>query len=72
MSVIDYLIIGGGGAGGTGTGAGGVLYLDTATPGGLTQTAPSGEDDAVKIVGHAATADVIYFNPSVNWIISKA
>lgn len=51
---------------------GGVLYLDTSTPGGMTQTAPSGEDDAVKIVGHAVTADVIYFNPSVNWIIYKA
>jgi hypothetical protein len=51
---------------------GGVLYLDTATPGGLTQTAPSGEDDAVKIVGHAVTADVIYFAPSVNWIIYKS
>jgi hypothetical protein len=51
---------------------GGVLYLDTAVAGGLTQTAPSGEDDAVKIVGYAATADVIYFNPSVNWIIAKA
>ncbi len=48
---------------------GGVLYLDTATPGGMTQTAPSGEDDVVKIVGHAVSADVIYFNPSVNWII---
>jgi len=51
---------------------GGVLYLDTAVAGGLTQTAPSGEDDAVKIIGHAVTADVIYFNPSVNWIIAKA
>lgn len=51
---------------------GGVLYLDTATPGGLTQTAPSGEDDAVKIVGHAVTADVIYFAPSPNWIIYAA
>jgi len=48
---------------------GGVLYLDTATPGGMTQTVPSGTDDAVKIVGHAVSADVIYFNPSVNWII---
>ena len=48
---------------------GGVLYLDTATAGGLTQTVPSGTDDVVKIVGHAVSADVIYFNPSVNWII---
>lgn len=51
---------------------GGVLYLDTAVAGGLTQTAPSGEDDVVKIVGYAVTADVIYFDPSVNWIIYKA
>ncbi len=48
---------------------GGVLYLDTSTAGGLTQTVPSGTDDVVKIVGHAVSADVIYFNPSVNWII---
>ena len=51
---------------------GGVLYLDTTTPGGMTQIAPSGEDDAVKIVGHAVSADVIYFNPSPNWIIYKS
>lgn len=48
---------------------GGALYLDTATSGGLTQTAPSGADDVVKVVGYAASADVIYFAPSVNWII---
>lgn len=48
---------------------GGALYLDTATPGGMTQTVPSGTDDVVKIMGHAVSADVIYFAPSVNWII---
>lgn len=48
---------------------GGTLYLDTTTPGGMTQTAPSGADDVVKVVGYAVSADVIYFAPSVNWII---
>jgi len=44
------------------------LYLDTATPGGLTATAPSGTDDVVRIVAHAYTADVIFWNPSNDWI----
>lgn len=48
---------------------GGVLYLDTATPGGMTQTVPSGTDDVVKILGYAVSADVIYFNPESGWII---
>lgn len=44
------------------------LYLDTATPGGMTATAPSGTDDVVRIVAHAYTADVIFWNPSNDWI----
>jgi len=44
------------------------LFIDTATPGGMTATAPSGTDDVVRIVGHAVTADVIFFNPSNDWI----
>jgi hypothetical protein len=42
---------------------GGTLYLST-DAGDLTQTAPSGDEDIVRIVGHAITADIIYFNPS--------
>lgn len=44
------------------------LFLDTATPGGMTATAPSGTDDVVRIVGHAVNADVIYWNPSNDWL----
>lgn len=45
---------------------GGTIYLST-TPGALTQTAPSGTDDVVRICGRAVTADVIWWNPSENW-----
>lgn len=41
------------------------VYLDTATPGGLTQTAPSGEDDVIQIIGIAYSATVIYFYPQL-------
>jgi len=41
---------------------GGLLYAST-TPGGITQTAPSGTNDVVQIVGIAISADVIYFKP---------
>lgn len=44
------------------------LYIDTATPGGLTATKPSGTDDVVRVVGFAVTADAIYFNPSPDYI----
>lgn len=42
---------------------GGTLYLST-TSGGITQTAPSGVDDVVQILGTAYAAKVIYFAPS--------
>jgi len=42
---------------------GGAVYLST-TGGEFTQTAPSGAGDVVRIVGYAATADVIYFDPA--------
>jgi len=47
--------------------AGGAIYVDT-TAGGLTQTAPSGAGDIVRVVGYAANADVIYFMPSGAWV----
>ena len=41
------------------------VYLDTATAGGLTQTAPSGTDDVIQIIGIAITADIILFLPQL-------
>jgi len=48
---------------------GGILYLSAVGGSGLiTQTAPSGTGDIVRVVGYAITADLIYFNPSQDWI----
>jgi hypothetical protein len=41
------------------------VFLDTATAGGMTQTAPSGTDDVIQIVGIALSADVILFYPQL-------
>lgn len=38
------------------------------TAGAIQLTAPTATDDVVRIVGHAITADSIYFNPSPNWM----
>lgn len=46
---------------------GGPIYLST-TAGALTQTAPSATDDVVRIVGYAMNADVIFWNPSNDFI----
>ncbi len=43
---------------------GGTLYLDTTTAGGMTQTAPSGTDDVVIVLGVATHADRVLFRPS--------
>jgi len=48
--------------------AGGLIYAST-TAGGLTQTAPSGTDDVVKIVGLALTPDIIYFHPEITVVV---
>lgn len=48
---------------------GGEIYLDTATAGGLTQTAPSGTDDVVRIVGHATHANRMFFYPDQTIIV---
>lgn len=50
---------------------GGYIYLDT-TAGALTQTAPSGEDDVVQVVGWAYTADIMFFNPSLVTVVVTA
>jgi hypothetical protein len=46
---------------------GGPLYVST-TPAAITQTAPSGTDDVIRIVGYAWSDDQIEFCPSNDWI----
>lgn len=43
---------------------GGLIYLST-TPGALTQTAPSGTDDVIQILGVATHADRMIFRPNL-------
>lgn len=43
---------------------GGLVYLST-TAGAITQTAPSGVDDVIQVLGVAITADILYFKPSL-------
>jgi len=43
---------------------GNFVYVSTGLPA-LSQTAPTGTDDAITIVGVALTADVLYFNPQL-------
>jgi hypothetical protein len=50
----------------TGLTAGGICYVST-TAGDITQTAPSGSGDIVRIVGHAISTTEIFFNPSVDY-----
>jgi hypothetical protein len=45
----------------------GKIYLDT-TDGGITQTAPSGTDDVIIVLGYALSADTIYFMPGIGFI----
>ena len=47
---------------------GGEIYLSAAAVGGITQTQPTGSGDIVRVVGYAISADLIYFNPSQDWI----
>lgn len=46
---------------------GDVLYVSK-TPGAITTTQPSGTDEVIRVVGRATTADVIYFEPSEDWV----
>lgn len=46
---------------------GAVLYIST-TAGGITETQPSGTDDVIRVIGYAMTADVIFFDPSPDYI----
>jgi hypothetical protein len=51
----------------TGPGELGLVFLST-TVGTLTQTAPSGENDVIQVVGFALSDDVLYFNPQLHVI----
>lgn len=42
------------------------LYVST-TAGVITETAPSGTADIVRVIGYAVSADVFYFNPASSW-----
>lgn len=43
-------------------------YVGT-TAGDIQVAAPTGDNDVVRIVGHAITADSLYFNPSTDWVV---
>lgn len=47
---------------------GGKVYLST-TGGGVTQTAPSGADDVVQLIGIATDTDKLFFNPQMAYVI---
>jgi len=49
---------------------GDIVYLDT-TAGAVTTTAPTGSGNVVRVVGHVVkpSANMIYFNPSSDWIV---
>ena len=44
------------------------LFLDEATAGGLTETAPSDTGDIVRVAGYARSADIVFFDPSKTWV----
>jgi hypothetical protein len=50
------------------TNVGRALYIST-TAGDVTETAPSGNNEIVRIVGYVLNAnDTMYFNPDSTWI----
>lgn len=46
---------------------GDVVYLNTQS-GRLTTTAPSADGNVVRVMGHKLGTNLVYFNPSTNWI----
>lgn len=44
-----------------------MLYVST-TAGAITATQPSATDQVIRVIGWAVTADVIYFEPSEDWV----
>ena len=53
----------------SGFAAGDQLYLDPATPGGLTTTVPSASLNVVRVTGYATSGTEVYFNPDRTWIV---
>lgn len=47
---------------------GGKVYL-SCTAGALTQTAPIGANDVVRVVGYAITTDIVWFNPDTYFTV---
>jgi len=50
------------------TSIGAVLYIDTATAGGMTTSQGTGADDVIRVVGWPISGDVIYFYPSAMYL----
>ncbi len=48
------------------------VYLADGSAGDIEVTAPAGDTDVVRVVGHALTANEILFNPSPDWIVVTA
>ena len=46
---------------------GDIVYLST-TNGRLTTTAPSADGNVVRVMGHKVGTNLVYFNPSTNWV----
>lgn len=46
----------------------GSLLFASVTPGDMSHTAPVGSGDQVQVVGIAITADIVYFNPSLELV----
>lgn len=44
------------------------VYVSPLTSGSYTTTIPSGSGEAVRVVGHSIDSDMIYFNPSQDYI----
>jgi hypothetical protein len=53
----------------SGAGIGNPVYLSDAAAGRMLATAPSSTGDIVRIVGYQYGTDLIYFNPSNDFII---
>lgn len=45
------------------------IYLSAATAGALTQTAPNGANNVVRVIGHATHADRMFFNPDQTIVV---
>ena len=52
-----------------GAGTGNPVYMSDTETGRMTSTAPSSNGDVVRIVGHQYGTDLIYFNPSSDYIL---